>query len=131
MPRRAKQPNGQLTDYGVQPVQVPKNQPYGEAKQLADAQRAVPLANLRPDVTEMQRANEVEAFDPFAGITPLDSPTRYPNEPVTSGLATGPGPGPEAMLPRPRARIVDALMALAEATNDPEIRALAMENLGR
>lgn len=30
-------------------------------------------------------------------ITPLDAPTQFPAEPVTSGVPIGPGPGPSAM----------------------------------
>lgn len=133
MPRRKKQPNGQLTDYGTQAIQVPKNQPYGEAKKLADAQRAVPLAdNVIPiNMREAQAARDAEAYDPFAGVTPLSEPTRYPSEPVTTGVAVGAGAGPEVLLSRPKGRVADGLMLLAETTNDPEIRALAMEAMGR
>ena len=31
------------------------------------------------------------------GITPLDAPSQRPYEPVTTGAAAGPGPGPEIM----------------------------------
>jgi len=30
-------------------------------------------------------------------ITPLDAPTERPDEPVTAGAPSGPGPGPEAL----------------------------------
>lgn len=136
---RRRQPNGTAAaeiPYPTQPIQAPVNQPYGERKATMDAQRAVPLADLRaspatPQVDEARHTQEIEAFDPFSGITPMNAPSRYPNEPVTTGLRSGPGAGPEALLPRPRARMVDALMALAEATGDPEIKAMAMESMTR
>ena len=34
-------------------------------------------------------------FDP--GITPLTNPSERPNEPVTTGMNRGPGPGPEIL----------------------------------
>lgn len=129
MPRRKKQPNGQLTDYGTQAVKVPTGGPYGRATELANAQKVVPLAdNTIPlDVREARIAQEVEGFNPFAGVTPLDAPSQYPSEPVTTGVAVGPGAGPEVLRSAPRGRVADGLMLLAEVTNDPEIRALAME----
>lgn len=30
-------------------------------------------------------------------VTPMDAPTNRPGEPVTAGMALGPGPGPEAL----------------------------------
>lgn len=132
MPRTAKrQPNGQAADYDRQPIQAPRNQPYGERKQLVDAQKAVPLANLRPDIQASQQAAEVESYNPFAGVTPLAAPTRYPSEPVTTGLAVGAGAGPEILRGRPQGTLADGLRLLAEATGDPEIRAMAMEALSR
>lgn len=129
MPRRKKQPNGQLTDYGTQAVKVPTGGPYGRATELANAQKAVPLADstIPLDVRQARAAQETESYDPFAGITPLDAPSQYPSEPVTTGLKVGAGAGPEVLRSQPKGRVVDGLMLLAEVTNDPEIRALAME----
>lgn len=54
---------------GTQPIRAVPNQPYGVAGQQQAAQQAVPL----PD---------------------FGAPTARPNEPITHGMPTGPGPGP-------------------------------------
>jgi hypothetical protein len=70
-------------------------QPYGTAGQQLDAQSVLPMAP--PPIS-------------------LSAPTTRPNEPVTSGLPTGPGPGPEvlsnAQSPDPTIAELRALYAL-------------------
>lgn len=61
----------------AQPIQTATNQPYGVAKQQADAQRAVPL----PRNTGWQ-----------APVVPLHAPTMRPDENVMAGTDAGPGP---------------------------------------
>ncbi len=53
--------------------------PYGTNQVVNDMARQGPMAQ------------------PSAPITPLDAPTQFPAEPVTSGVPIGPGPGPAAM----------------------------------
>lgn len=63
-----------------QPAAAPTGQPYGARKASEDAQRTIPLP-AQPQVV------------------PFDAPTQRPDEPVTAGLPTGAGPGPEALQP--------------------------------
>lgn len=69
----------------TQPVRTVPGGTYGSVKAQADAQRAVPLP-MPPRLA------------PPAAI-PLDAPTQRPDEPLTAGLATGAGPGPEILGP--------------------------------
>ena len=71
-------------------MQGPKRLPnaaYGEQKQFQAEQAAAPMAkSLLP-----------KASNPMAGALPLTAPTRRPNEPVTAGVDSGPGPGREIL----------------------------------
>lgn len=60
------------------PVQAAPGQEYGARADQERRQRAVPMGTNSPP-------------------TPLTAPSQRPNEPVQAGLATGPGPGPEAL----------------------------------
>jgi hypothetical protein len=63
-----------------QPVRDLPNPAYGEGKQFEQIQ---------------QGARMEQAAGPQ--ITPLGAPTMRPDEPVTAGVPSGPGPGPEAI----------------------------------
>lgn len=79
---------------GPLPLQAPTGQGYGERKAQIDAQRTTPMGT--PVVA--QPAASAPADYPAPGsLGALDRPTDRPGEPLTAGLATGPGPGPEAM----------------------------------
>lgn len=64
-----------LAEQRPQPVRVARGGTYGTRQQSEAAQRAVPLPE----------------------VVPLDAPTARPDEPLTAGLPSGPGPGPEAL----------------------------------
>lgn len=111
----------------AQPIRTPPSAEYGQAKALADAQRAVPLAQT-PPVPAAPAPSAPAAVGPYPGeVTPLDAPTQRPNEPLTHGLPVGPGAGTEvlgAMAP------VDTLgtllrQAAAGEGSSPEVKALA------
>jgi len=68
---------------GTQPVKATKGQEYGKRGKQEQAQRALPLS--RTSI-------------PPGSLTPLAAPTERPNEPVTTGLPSGPGAGPEALM---------------------------------
>lgn len=55
-------------------------------------------------------------------IPKLDDPTARPNEPVTAGLFSGPGPGPEAIGPTPPDPITQELEAAYLLSPTPELR---------
>lgn len=65
-----------------QPVRTTQNQPYGQAGQQQAAQRAIPLPQTSGVMPQP---------------APLDAPTARPQEPLTAGIPSGPGPGPEAL----------------------------------
>lgn len=85
--------------------QAPKaaqGQPYGEAKQQLDAQRAIPLSRTPAPQGVRPGPPETAAVAGMVGggsvsVPPLNAPSARPNEPITAGLRTGPGPGPEAL----------------------------------
>ena len=75
-------PNRSDLNADRQAPRAPAGRPYGERKAAMDAQRTIPLpAQSGPRVI------------------PLDAPTERPDEPLTAGLSTGAGPGPEALMP--------------------------------
>ena len=95
------------------PVEVAPAAQYGERQQQQAAQRAIPIGpspqGPPPGASPPQGAppspqgqpglsQALPAAPPGGpGILPFLHPTNRPNEPVTAGLATGPGPGPEAL----------------------------------
>lgn len=97
--------------------EIPTGQPYGAATEQRTALQAVPAAGptlaATPPVTAPEPPQGPPQVDPQAalaaasGYNPtgptLSDPTQNPNEPVTAGLASGPGPGPEALnMPNPQ-----------------------------
>lgn len=60
-------------------------------------------------------------------LGPLHAPTQRPNEPITAGLPSGPGAGPEALgLPAPDP-VVNTLRGIYARYPNPEIAALLQE----
>lgn len=96
----------QRTDMQQSP-RAATGQTYGTAKAQTDAQKAQPL--------------------PAAGARPFLRPSERPDEPITAGMPTGPGPGPE-VLPRFQnpagPSTVDQLRALYSVWPSEDLRAL-------
>lgn len=94
---------------GGAPAQAPKaptGLPYGQHQQLVDAQRQVPLPGPTPQPPPAagpgSGAPMMDAAQAALGLRPppaggLLRGTDRPDEPVTAGLPTGPGPGPEVL----------------------------------
>lgn len=78
---------------------------YGEGVETQAIKSSAPLSRT-PDVRGMP-ASEVRAVAQEA-VTPLYAPSQRPDEPITSGIAMGPGPGPEALAMDRNARQMDA-----------------------
>src|SRR5215831_3219302 len=95
-------PYGNRTDY-QQPVQVVSGQQYGQRQALANAQRTIPLPNnvATPPPAPPQPPPPAAAPAPMpappGSAGAFDRPTERPQEPVTTGLPLGPGPGPEVL----------------------------------
>lgn len=122
----------------VLPVAAAKGQTYGERGEQESAQRAVPMAGAPtsagppaaapgPAGIELPAQLPPGVFPPGKG-TPLDAPTHRPNEPVTAGAASGPGPDMSALGPDPQTLMRNAdfvalapyLPAMEEAANRQE-----------
>jgi len=85
-------------------VAIP-GQGYGvQAQQIAD-QQALPVASSStatppvsaPETTSSPGLAAAAAFEMPQGLTPVDAPTERPTEPLTAGIQSGPGPGPEVL----------------------------------
>lgn len=114
-------------DQHPQGARVPTGLPYGQRQALQNAQRVMPVSGgaaptppppppgpptagtLPPDHPAVLQA--AQNFSP--PIRPLTRPTDRPFEPIQSGIRSGPGPGPEALLqPAPNAQSTNNLSAL-------------------
>lgn len=103
MPRRRKTPGptarggyqGSGNAGGAQTPTAPTGMRYGEHKASIDAQRAVPVPDMQPDLHAQAAQDALTMPAPAAGG--LLAPTTRPGEPVTAGIPSGPGPGPEAV----------------------------------
>lgn len=110
----------QRTDGGPgsdrQPIRDLPNPAYGEGQQFRDMQAGAAMFQ-QPDV-------------PSAPLPPgLFEPTQRPDEPVTSGIASGPGAGPEPEMTRDQMKSKDiqlimgympSLRRAADAVNAPQ-----------
>lgn len=82
------------------------NQEYGKAAEQMRAQRQVPLPKQAvPSPSSPAQAGSAPPVSPPGGaapvppggLGPLTAMTGRPNEPLTAGMPTGPGPGPEVL----------------------------------
>lgn len=69
---------------------------YGEGAETQAIKQGAPLAKT-PDVRGAQGTEVKQAAEKAAPVTSLYAPTERPQEPITSGIPLGPGPGPEVM----------------------------------
>lgn len=72
-----------------------KSDTYGAGVENAINKAGAPLAKT-PDVRPTSRS-EMGMAPSQQGITPLYAPTQRPDEPITTGIPLGAGPGPEVM----------------------------------
>lgn len=76
-----------------QPATAPKGQEYGKAGEQMLAQQIQPVAG---SPTAGISATPMTGMEP-GQVPTLEDPSIYPDEPLTAGLPSGPGPGPEAL----------------------------------
>lgn len=137
MPRKSKRKT--LSGVPGQAPAPPVDAPYGEGERAIESQRRTPL----PDYSGPPPVPAPAGAEPAAGLAPADrlqqalaaaqgmapptniltTPTQRPDEPLTAGLRTGAGPGPEVLSSGDRA--VRTLRMLAEVTADPSFANLA------
>ena len=104
---------------------------YSEGVETAAIQAGAPMATT-PDVRPMSRSEQGIAPSQLARVTPLFAPSERPDEPITSGIAMGPGPGPEVLgMSAPRAKQSDILAKLLPFDDTGEIAILYQEALAR
>jgi hypothetical protein len=65
---------------------------YGEGVETAAIKSGAPLANT-PSATASSAPSVAKS-----PVTPMFAPTQRPDEPITAGIASGAGPGPEALM---------------------------------
>ena len=104
---------------------------YGAGVENAAIKSGAPLAQT-PDVRGA-RAGDVRAAAQSAQVTPLFAPSQRPDEPITSGIALGAGPGPEALGARPAVeeKISDILAAMLPYDQSGEVEILYQRALAR
>jgi hypothetical protein len=68
---------------------------YGAGVEQAAIKAGAPLAKT-PDVNPTSRS-EMGMAPSQQPVTPLFAPSQRPDEPITAGIAMGPGAGPEAL----------------------------------
>ena len=104
---------------------------YGEGVETAAIKSGAPLSKTA-DVRGMP-ASEVRAVAQEA-VTPLYAPSQRPDEPITSGIAMGEGPGPEALgvnMAAPREKLSDVLAKLLPYDETGEITILYQQAASR
>ena len=69
---------------------------YGSGVANAATKAGAPLATS-PDVRATSLSEMGMAPSQMEAVTPLYAPSGRPDEPITAGIAMGPGPGPEIM----------------------------------
>lgn len=104
---------------------------YGSGVENTALKAAAPLAKT-PDVRPTSRSEMGMAPSQLEPVTPLYAPSQRPDEPITSGIAMGPGPGPEIMgAAQIRVKTSDTLAKLLPFDDTGEIAILYQEALAR
>jgi len=103
---------------------------YGEGVETAAIQAGAPLAKT-PDVRGMP-AGQVREAAAQAPVTPLFAPSTRPDEPITSGIAMGAGPGPEVLGMQPvQEKLSDVLARMLPYDQSGEVEILYQRALAR
>jgi len=103
---------------------------YGQGVENKMLKEAAPLAKT-PDVRGAT-ATEVRQAATREPITELFAPSQRPDEPVTSGIAQGPGPGPEVLGARQQTESLSSILAtMVQYDTNGEIAALYEQAVAR
>ena len=104
---------------------------YGSGVENTANKAGAPLATT-PDVRPTSRSEMGMAPSQMEPVTPLYAPSSRPDEPITAGIAMGPGPGPEIMgAAQIRVKTSDTLAKLLPFDDTGEIAILYQEALAR
>lgn len=100
-----------------QPARYAAGMAYGEGQDFYELQTQAPMSSATPAPASLP-LNQGSALANYAKeVIPFDAPTQYPDEPMTTGLRTGAGAGPEilstpAMIAAQNSEDVARLMAV-------------------
>jgi len=81
---------------GTQAAQAMTGGAYGENQAMQELQTSAPM-NASPTFAATPSMGRPQTAPVGQQIVPLDAPTQRPDEPVTTGVDTGPGAGSEVM----------------------------------
>lgn len=112
---------------------LPASQNYGDRKAMAEQIAGAPTARTA-DVRGLPTGQVQAAAQaaPQPPVTELFAPTQRPNEPITSGVAVGPGPGPEVMGYNGQSeKLSDILSQMLPYDTDGEIAILYQQAVSR
>ena len=112
---------------------LPASQNYGDRKAMQEQIAGAPTARTA-DVRGLPTGQVQAAAQaaPQAPVTELYAPTTRPNEPITSGVAVGPGPGPEVMgYAGQSEKLSDILSQMLPYDTDGEIAILYQQAVSR
>ena len=112
---------------------LPASQNYGDRKAMAEQIAGAPTARTE-DVRGLPTGQVQAAAQaaPQPPITELYAPTQRPDEPITSGVAVGPGPGPEVMgYAGQSEKLSDILSQMLPYDTDGEIAILYQQAVSR
>jgi hypothetical protein len=112
---------------------LPASQNYGDRKAMAEQIAGAPTARTA-DVRGLPTGQVQAAAQaaPQAPVTELFAPTQRPDEPITSGVAVGPGPGPEVMgYAGQSEKLSDILSQMLPYDTDGEIAILYQQAVAR
>jgi hypothetical protein len=112
---------------------LPASQNYGDRKAMQEQIAGAPTARTA-DVRGLPTGQVQAAAQaaPQAPITELYAPSERPNEPITSGVAIGPGPGPEVMgYAGQSEKLSDILSQMLPYDTDGEIAILYQQAVSR
>lgn len=106
---------------GTQPARYIAGLPYGQGQATMTQQTSAPMAG-NPNISAGPASGDMGAM--LSPVTPLSAPTERPNEPLTSGMDFGAGPGSEALaLPQERS-LSQILASMLEADPTGDVRDL-------
>lgn len=112
---------------------LPASQNYGDRKAMQEQIAGAPTART-PDVRGLPTGQVQAAAQaaPQPPVTELFAPTQRPDEPITSGVAVGPGPGPEVMgYAGQSEKLSDILSQMLPYDTDGEIAILYQQAVSR
>jgi len=112
---------------------LPASQNYGDRKAMQEQIAGAPTARTA-DVRGLPTGQVQAAAQaaPQPPITELYAPTQRPDEPITSGVAVGPGPGPEVMgYAGQSEKLSDILSQMLPYDTDGEIAILYQQAVSR